>query len=471
LSWKVQSENFQEKKMNSRLITAVCLTVLVLCSASTLTAAQTKTDITLEGPWILYTDTLQDTKYPVLIAVSPGGIADDNPNKTGWYHTPNLLGADDGYQVGPPAVYCVTFGTQCAKQGTQNKLVQSIDYPSGTAQLLPVKLGSAVTKWQWASKADNAPYATVFILPMPDSYSTSGAWFMRFAKQYSNLAGGYMPYNGQEEYSIRIVLHYASGPSYFNLARCDDRPVVAGKCSIKNPANSQLNNLGALAVSMRSPSNNACDIHVRRAYPQMIALLDGTSSDNPLIQVINPAKTNPANANVDTGHAYDLDPGMESYRCLDYDPQGPGNGTVNVAMTPASIEEESWVKQVHQFGKSIDDYLTNKNNKDKDPRLNDKDLLLSQINVAIKQLDDTFPRYSQIRLIETLLRLSDSRADTLRLRRDLQGMHHDDAYGNPTDLFSSPLTLPHLDLLETRLLADAPTKSGNDCNAPLMVVN
>jgi len=69
----------------------------------------------------------------------------------------------------------------------------------------------------------------------------------------------------------------------------------------------------------------------------------------------------------------------------------------------------------------IDNYLKNP---EKDPKLNDGDLLLRQISAAIKQLDKDFPTYSQIRLIETLLRLSESRADTLRLRRDeLEGMY------------------------------------------------
>lgn len=117
----------------------------------------------------------------------------------------------------------------------------------------------------------------------------------------------------------------------------------------------------------------------------------------------------------------------------------------------------------------IDNYLKNP---EKDPTLNDGDLLLRQISAAIKQLDKDFPTYSQIRLIETLLRLSESRANTLRLRRDeLEGMYHDHAYAKTADPFSNPLTLPNLDFLETRLLANPPTKSGNDCNAPLMVVN
>jgi hypothetical protein len=433
--------------MKPRLIAAKGLVVLLLCVASTLTAAQTRLDITLEGPWILYTDNTL-AKWPVLVAISPGGVSKDGDDT--YFHTMSVT-AGDGYPVQHPGVYCLRFDTVCGAQGTPS--LSSDHYPS-TLTPLPV---SAPASWDWQSKWTSPDYATAFILPMPTSYSTDGTWYMRFGAQFD--ASG-MTYLKRERHSIGVQLHYDTGPNSFTLQQCAT-PVALGKCT--DLAGTGLVNTGTLSIAMKSPdSNNACDPHVRRAYPKMLSLVG--ANYNATVAVIDSAIGSDASGNP----VYDKDGGI-NYGCLDNDIQGGTN-----TMATMSEMGQSWDKQLVAISQFIAEYTDPTNPNAKDPKLADKGLLLSQIKGATGEgkLNRSFPRFSQLTLIETLLSESESRAEALLLEASKSHQAQTSkTKGQPLNAADAQLTLAQLLSLEKGFFdANPPTKNGNDCKAPIMVV-
>jgi hypothetical protein len=279
--------------MKPRLLTAVCTLFLTLCAVSTPAAAQYTTNVILEGPWILYVDkTLINSSHPVLVAVSPGGVY--NEGNTNMFHTP-WVSAGDGYPVGTPNIYCLHWGDEkCAPTVSAATALVPLTTPE-KAPLLPMNAAQPGKTWPWASKAG----ITAFILPMPDSYSAVAGWYMRFAPQWDESGNSYNPYPDKvEKHSIGIELHYQNGPSYstkgasyFSLDKC---AVTGGKLGTCSDAGgdldhaTKLDNVGTLSITMKSPTADPCDPHVRMAYPIVLALLDG---DNHLYRAIDTAKS------------------------------------------------------------------------------------------------------------------------------------------------------------------------------------
>src|SRR5579864_1110324 len=97
--------------MKLRAIAQLCLVVLVACVFSNSANAQTKADISLEGPWILYVEK-SASSLPVLVAISPGGVSDDNDMT--YFHTISIDNGD-GYPTLNPGVYCLAFDNSCTQ--------------------------------------------------------------------------------------------------------------------------------------------------------------------------------------------------------------------------------------------------------------------------------------------------------------------------------------------------------------------
>jgi len=452
--------------MKNRVV-STCLTVSLLCTLSAWANSQTKADITLEGPWILYVDTSAQ-QWPVLVLISPGGVSDDNDMT--YFHT---LGIDngDGYPMLRPGVYCLTFDGSC----TPKPACSSTNPPSCPSTLSPDHYPQKVkplqlsvsAQWDWSHKWLPAQYgyATAFVLPMPDYYSTDSGWFMRFNDQFDATGTKYHVYD--PKYATSLRLHYENGPDKFALRDCTPKPkALINLSTCVNLSNTDFDNIGTLHITMRSPeSNNACDLHVRRAYPRVFGLLDG---DNSKYRVIDLAKGFDQETKVPI---WDKGVGQEDYRCLDHDEQAhssvspPVAGIMNAKLPQANLP---WVSQLAALDSLIGLY---EKNREKYPELGDKDLLLAQIKDAYQKLDTSFPRFSQAELIRTLLNLSKSRLETLLLMDGMTaGQSHD---VQPLMHAENPeVSLPALYALETAILAGGgpPPKSGNDCKSPLMLV-
>jgi hypothetical protein len=436
----------REIDMNPRLIASTCFIAVLLCVASPFVAAQTQLNITLEGPWILYTDTTL-AKKPVLVVISAAGDVTKNKDDPKYFHTIQVT-AGDGYPVESPAVYCLTFDDVCGRAGADKLTTDG--YPN-KVQPLPV---NAPGSWNWQSLS-NSQNAIAFILPMPDFYNTDGTWYMRFGKVFDHTGKQYKPYNGMERYSVGVQLHYDNGPGGFILQECN-LPVNLGAC--KNILGTDMDNTGTLSITMKSPhNNNACDPHVRHTYPKTLALLGAQT--NPEIAVIDPAK----------GYAngkgmYDQD--KDKYRCLDKDDDQGGTTTGSLM----SDNMSSWRSQL----RSIQQFIAKFEAKPEsyDPRLGDEDLYLNQIKAAIDQLkldEGYYPRFSQLTLIETLVNLSEARAEVLLRRKESDSRGTKAAPAARTA--DASITLQQLDDFEKAFLnSDPPTKNGNDCKAAIMVV-
>lgn len=437
--------------MKSQLIAATLLPVLIFSAALTPASASTHFDITLEGPWILYVDkTLAADKHPILIAVSAGGVSKEDD--TTYFHTLTVT-AGDGYQVTAPRIYCLTFGSACGPAGENS----AIDYDSYPQTIKPLG-ATAKPGWNWISKSASPFYATVFILPMPKYFSSNGTWPMRFGTTFDASGATYDNY--REVHSIGLQLHYENGPDYFDLQDCTP-PNTYGSCPIATTVkgNTHLDNTGTLTISMKSPDGgDACDQHVRRAYPKTIALLDAPNSAH---AVIDPAigidkAGRPVYDKADANHT--------DYGCLKGDLQGPGHA---MAM-PMHETKPSWQDSLDALLKFIRD---SKNpDSHRDPKLDDPGVLLSAIEEQAESLDRSLPRFSKFRVLEALVGSSEARAMALldeAKKSDKAGKGAKRKSAKATD---NQFTLPGLVPLEKSFLsADAPTKNGNDCKAPIMI--
>lgn len=451
--------------MKARLIVAVCTSLLTLCAASKPAGAQYATNVVLEGPWILYVDNTLVGSNPVLVAVSPGGVYNDG--NTNMFHTP-WVSAGDGYPVGKPNIYCLHWGDEkCAPKVSVATALVPLTTPE-KAPLLPMNAAPHGQTWHWASKAG----ITAFILPMPDSYSAVAGWYMRFAPQWDSSGNSYYPYPDKvEKHSIGVELHYKNGPSYstggnsyFSLDKCAVSNDKIGTCSDAGGDVghvTKLDNVGTLSITMKSPTTDACDPHVRMAYPTALGLLDG---DNHLYRAIDTAKsTYPSGA-----AEYD-EPG-DNPRCLDKYPTSPLIAQMETEQMKTDQMPDGvslWTSQLGQFSSRIGEYLQQQHDLEgKNPE--DKELLLAQIRTAIDHLNREFPRFSQMRLILMLLEQSESEAESIPgVNAKPPAVQTQNYWSN---LLNAPLTVPNLAKLNGYFRATAPlTKSGNDCNAPLIL--
>jgi hypothetical protein len=201
---------------------------------------------------------------------------------------------------------------------------------------------------------------------------------------------------------------------------------------------------------MKSPDGgDVCDLHVRRAYPKTMALLDAPNSAH---AVIDPA------IGIDkSGHpVYDkADANHTDYGCLKADLQGPGHAIAMHMQEPTP----SWQDSLDTLLK----FIRESKNPDshKDPRLDDPGVLLSAIEEQAESLDRSLPRFSKFRVLAGLVGSSETKAMALL---DADKKSHDAGAGG-RKRHGAKLTNSQF----TFLSADAPTKNGNDCKAPIMV--
>jgi hypothetical protein len=463
-----------EKVMKTRVRIVTSLLAL-LCCVSGCKRARNRLDVTLEGPWILYQDTQFDdngAKVPVLIAIAPdlGAVtgADDHVH----YHVPQIT-TGDGYFILRNDIYCITFDDKCAPKGPAH--LDPDGYPMGMP-LLAVKFKSPTSGqafWDWPSASKGG---IALILPMPNSYSIAGTWFMRFAPKFDNHGNGYRDVDGSR-HGIGVQLHYTNGPAKFNLLSCVGRPTVA---NCKQPASAvpnttdtphtQLENTGTLRIVMKAPYNDSCDPHVRDAYPRMLRLLDPTplrtnNNANQSIGYIEPA----LNADAQGNPRYESD---QNHDCFDNDPQKNDSSDASSIGTPLNVPLLS--DQINDIRTDLSDIIAKFNLSKEDQDL----LLLPAISDASKDLDPYFPRISQLSRIEQLLGESASNMEILaaQLNRQTRTQRSDRSKArlagtnadNPQDLREA---LERAEEEMKSFQTKVPPKGGNDCLAALMLVN
>jgi hypothetical protein len=407
---------------------------VVLLSGAAMACGQNRLDIVLEGPWILYQDTqfLDGTKkVPVLIAMAPG-VVDDTQL---WGHHTPTFSAGDG-TLFDPGVYCIGFDKNCDPH--RPKISLSTDgYPG--SQLLGVAVPAG---WAWSTTAFRSD-GTYLILPMPDSYSNDGVYPMRFSKTFHPTNDNEYVY---KTVSIGVELHYDTGPKTLYLTPCQKRD-PAPNTTHCSQATTSLVNTGTLSITMKAPDNdNACDPHVRYAYPHMLHLLDPSSISkqknfNQPFGYIDPAR------GIDkSGNPNYSDPPLPSDdNCFknDYQQLPDGQQPAMQAMLANQVLDT----QLNTILGELDHLHLTVDQKTKYPLLSD------EIQVEFSRLDLTFPRMSQLLRIKQLLRLTASEAQELSQTLDSKA----------TDLRT--LAKSAKDLSEA-----LPTKDGKDCRAPIMLV-
>ncbi|HXM59642.1 MAG TPA: hypothetical protein VN950_02225 [Terriglobales bacterium] len=430
--------------MKARLNLALCLATLLCCTASSIAQAGKRLDVALEGPWILYEDhqfMSGKKKVSVLIAMAPY----PDPKKPHHHNVPTFS-AGDGYEI-PAGISCVGFDKVCAPK-RKTKTLSNDGYAK--TELLQIKLSSSV--WNWAAKANPDPKtatAVYLILPMPDSYSSDGVYYMHFAAHFDVDGAGYGDAGKDPVHTIGVHLHYQNGPTKLYLGPCQtDSPPNASSCASWKEERS-LDNTGTLRITMKAPdSNYACDNHVRSAYPEMLKLLDTNDlAANSTVSYIDPATA------VKNG-AGDYSRNKECRAC---DPQNPPvPNTCNEGMTPTV--PPTLAEIVNQLRERFPCPDNAKNCPDDPYR---KLVLFDQLNQELNQLDldPRFPRLSQLSWIAKLLRDSANGIGTLLL---------DEKTLSSGKIDKVPLPLRTIQTGELNR-ADDLTKSGGDCRAPLIL--
>jgi hypothetical protein len=462
--------------MKSRLMITTCFAALLCCTG--LGCSKNRLDITLEGPWVLYQDHQFDKnghKVSVLIAIAPASVHTPSVNATDppdeLHHDPPRISTGDGYPITVPGIYCLTFDGECARKGPSELRHDGYSAPVLlTAKFPPPSDGSTI--WDWSSASNGH---TAVILPMPDSYSNGGVWFMHFARVFGQ---GYADVSGPE-HSIGLRLHYDKGPNTFNILRCDGKPTVAN-CN-KNPTDvphTELDNIGTLSISMKAPATmDGCDKHVRYAYPQMLKLIDSRDlllgkNVNQDIAYIDTAAGPPSSSN-------EYDP-----RCLSNteDPQNPQYVGGTPAGSRLAIGMDSMTSQTctqragrpQSLGSEIDCTV----NELAGLPYNDVKDLAADIAAASKDMDPYFPRISQLSRVEQLLTGSQALLEALdtasKTESEKKGAHvktnatASARRSETASTDSSPLQRARVDV--NRLVDTNPIKNGNDCLSPAVVV-
>lgn len=217
--------------------------------------AQTRLDVSLEGPWILYEWKNFDGHNSMLLAMTP---------PVPGHYLP-VFTTGDGLQIKKPGIYCVAFGATCTT--IANVLTNPDPYPP-TAFLPVHPYGGQLS---WATVQSNA---TTFLLPMPNSISNDGIDpDMTTRRDISTPHGDKVQHP-----AIGVQLHYDKGPSSFDLFSCTGTPpsTVCTSSLLANP----LTNYGTLRIMVKAEDHadtaDPCDYHVKMAYHSMLMFMDPT---------------------------------------------------------------------------------------------------------------------------------------------------------------------------------------------------
>jgi hypothetical protein len=269
---------------------------------SSLAAGQTQLDISLEGPWILFTDTMTTNgkDQPVVVAIAPVNATapDPIPNDpdSHFHHWPQMS-SGNGYYLPSNGIFCLAFnpypsvatGKWCALPPTNGA---TFNTGNGYTPVSILMLKGDIANKKWFSYGGSS---IVVILPYPDFYHADGSWQMQFVDQNENVI---VPY---DKYTIGLVLHYSNATSRLGLYTCTPSvptKITTDDCKNETPADNygnkiEVTNSGTLRLEMRAPdTTDDCDHHVRFAYHQALKLIDPTYSNgnNGKYRYIDPAQ-------------------------------------------------------------------------------------------------------------------------------------------------------------------------------------
>jgi len=253
--------------MKKHVFVAILLAGVLGLSA--LAAGQKQLDITLEGPWILFTGTMDanGTPVPVLVAVAPLDATDTEPidEEDHFHHSPQLSSGNGFYLPRPssssPAIFCLAFD-RCAPD---TKGTFPIPDPNYTREGILTLTGNNTNK-QWRSYGAKND---VVILPMPNYYHADGVWPIQFHGPKHDAGVSY----GPETDTIGLVLHYNKVQgTRLRLYTCAlPAQSVITDCKVeaqddkKHPI--EVTNTGTLRLQMRAPDTTSdCDHHVRYGF-------------------------------------------------------------------------------------------------------------------------------------------------------------------------------------------------------------
>jgi hypothetical protein len=308
LTTKIPGDN----DMKKHLFAAGLLAGLVGLSA--LAAGQSQLDISLEGPWILFTDTMtaaNGNDEPVVVAIAPTNAAahDPTPNDpdSHFHHWPQMS-SGNGYYLPSYGLFCLAFNSNPSATGKwcaphpSNGATFSTGNGYTPERLLPLKGDIANKKWlSYGGSSD------VIILPYPDFYRADGFWPIRFLDQSQHVSVD------PDKYTIGLILHYSNAKSKIGLYSCTpsvQTKITTDDCK-KEAADDdghtiEVTNSGTLRLHMRAPdTTDDCDHHVRFAYHQALKLIDPTYSNgnNGNYRYIDPAQA----MNADDSGVFDTD--------------------------------------------------------------------------------------------------------------------------------------------------------------------
>lgn len=305
--------------MKKHLFVAVLLAGLVGLSA--LATGQSQLDISLQGPWILFTDTMtaaNGNDEPVVVAIAPTNATahDPTPNDpdSHFHHWPQMS-SGNGFYLPPNGLFCLAFnpnpsvatGKWCAPQPASGA---TFNTGNGYTPRKIVPLKGDVGNKKWFSYGGSS---VVVILPYPDFYHADGFWPIRFLDPSQNVGVG------PDTYTIGLIFHYSNANKRLGLYSCTpSAPTKITTDDCKNEAADdyghkiEVTNSGTLRLEMRAPdTTDDCDHHVRYAYHQALKLIDPTYSNgnNGNYRYIDPAQAmNPDDSGVfDTDNCWAAD--------------------------------------------------------------------------------------------------------------------------------------------------------------------
>src|SRR6266481_665442 len=374
--------------MKKHVFVAVLLAGVLGLSA--LASGQKQLDITLEGPWILFTDTMDANgkPVPVLVAVAPMDAADTEPidEESHFHHYPQLSSGNGFYLPLPSSsssgIFCLAFD-RCAPDAGSNF---SYDPGYTPEQILTLKGNNTNKQWR-AYGAKNE----VVILPMPNVYHADGIWPTQFHDPKHKAAVSY----GPKPYTIGLVLHYLQAKgTRLRLYRCKS-PAISVTTDCKDEAQDdnghliEVTNTGTLRLQMRAPdTTDNCDHHVRYGFHQTLKLLDPNYANYTEYRYIEPAQELDLN---DNGV---FETSASEHLCFDDDPEDQDDDLSTGTFHHAVKKQENGANGTNPFTEAIG--TVNAQWPSKDPQFDDK----QSYKLARKDFD-------QALLLKGSLRISD----------------------------------------------------------------
>jgi hypothetical protein len=359
--------------MTKHLFLTVVLAGVV--GLSVLAAGQSQLDIALEGPWILFTGTMNANGSPiaVLVAVAPisATVPDPVDPHSHFHHSPQIS-SGNGFYLPSFGIFCLAFGRCAPLAGS------TFNNGQGYAPEPILTFKGNSTNAKWLSYGGNND---VVILPMPDFYHSDGTWPMRFHSD-DTLNVSVDPVN----YTVGLILHYSDATARLRLYSCTPNTQTAiSVTDCPNEAQDgqnhliEVTNTGTLRLQMRAPdTTDDCDHHVRYAFHQMLKLLDPNYTDYPKYRYIEPAQ----GMNINDSGVFET-PGDDCFTNDAGDQDDP-----SPPATPPSVVamQENSAKQSNPFSGTLNKINTQDWPSSEDPRLKNNERFKAARNTFDKAL-------------------------------------------------------------------------------------